>query len=56
MPPDVDAVVLTVATDEVVDDAGFMVQLGPEGATEQANDTVPVKPLTGATEMVEVAD
>jgi len=56
-------VVLIVATDEVVPggvtDAGFAVQVGPEdttGATAQESDSVPVNPLMGEIETVEVAD
>ncbi len=34
---------------------GVRVQLRPEGETGEVNETVPVKPFTGATVIVEVA-
>jgi hypothetical protein len=34
--------------------AGLRVQVGPAGDTDEDNVTVPVKPLTGATVIVEV--
>jgi hypothetical protein len=34
---------------------GVRVQVRPEGETEEVRATVPVKPFTGATVMVEVA-
>jgi hypothetical protein len=35
--------------------AGVRVQANPAGATDEVRATVPVKPFTGATVMVEVA-
>ncbi len=54
------AVVLNVMTEVVVDDPGFIEQVGgacvTTGVMAQANETVPVNPLMGLTVMVEVAD